>query len=250
MPVKIQARTTPMTVAAICRRLSSQVNPEAIQGMARYGITAKQVYGWSAPALKALAREMGRDHARALRLWKTGSLEARALAGLTGRAEELTAADMDAWAADFDSWAICDGTCMNLFRHSPLAWQKCLEWSGREDEFVKRAGFALIASLTVSAKQASDADFLRFLPIIERESVDARNMVKKAINWALRQIGKRNPRLHRAAISSARRIRAVGAPSARWIAADALRELEGEAVRKRMEILAQRASTSRRAARA
>ena len=203
--------------------------------MARFGITAAKVYGWSTPALKKFAREIGKNHELALRLWSTGILEARALAALIDEKEKVTQAQMEAWTIDFDSWAVCDGTCLNLYRYTPHAYKKCWEWSERQEEFVKRAAFALIACLAVSDKSAPDRVFLRFLPIIRKHAVDDRNYVRKAVNWALRQIGKRNRRLNHAAVQAARKIRVSNSPSARWIASDALRELLSPAVQRRLK---------------
>jgi len=164
-----------------------------------------------------------------------GILEARALAGLIDEKEKVTERQMDDWAKDFDSWAVCDGTCLNLFRYTPFAYKKCWEWSERQEEFVKRAAFALMACLTVSDKAANDRVFLRFLPFIKRQAVDERNYVKKALNWALRQIGKRNRKLNQAAVKAAQELQGLNSPSARWIASDALRELESPAVQRRLK---------------
>jgi 3-methyladenine DNA glycosylase AlkD len=168
-------------------------------------------------------------------LWSTGILEARALAALIEEKEKVTEAQMEDWVKDFDSWSVCDGTCLNLFRYTPFAYEKCWKWSERQEEFVKRAAFALMACLAAGDKGANDRVFLRFLPLISREAGDGRNFVRKAVNWALRQIGKRNRRLNRAAIKAARRIRELGSPSARWIASDALRELQNPAVHRRLK---------------
>jgi 3-methyladenine DNA glycosylase AlkD len=168
-------------------------------------------------------------------LWSTGILEARALAALIEEKEKVTEAQMEDWVKDFDSWSVCDGTCLNLFRYTPFAYKKCWEWSERQEEFVKRAAFALMACLAVSDKAAPDRAFLDFLPLIEREAGDDRNFVRKAVNWALRQIGKRNQRLNRAAIKAAHQIRKLGSPTARWIASDALRELRSPAVQRRLK---------------
>ena len=224
-----------MTFNQVLKRLKSKSDPAAVRGMARFGITAAKAYGWSAPALKKFAREIGKDHDLALRLWSTGILEARALAGLIDEKEKVTERQMEDWAKDFDSWAVCDGTCLNLFRYTPFAYKKCWEWSERQEEFVKRAAFALMACLTVSDKAANDRVFLRFLPLIRRQAGDERNYVKKALNWALRQIGKRNPKLNRAAVKAAQELHGLNSPSARWIASDALRELESPAVQRRLK---------------
>jgi 3-methyladenine DNA glycosylase AlkD len=204
--------------------------------MARYGIVAKKVYGgWSTPALKKLAREIGRDHALAQKLWASEIFEARALATMVDDPAKVTEPQMLKWARDFDNWAICDGACINLFRYTRFAHQKCVEWSTRPEEFVKRAAFSLMAGLTVADKAAVDEAFLKFIPLIKRAAVDDRNSVKKGVNWALRQIGKRNPALNKAAIAAARQIQRLDSRAARWIASDALRELQSPAVQERLE---------------
>jgi 3-methyladenine DNA glycosylase AlkD len=215
--------------------MQSLSNPGAVAGLARFGITAKKAYGLSTPALKQLAREIGHDHALAQQLWATEVLEGRGLAGLVDQPERVTERQMERWVRDFDSWAVCDATCLYLFRKTPFAQRKGREWSSRPQEFVKRAGFALMAYLAVHDKKAPDETFLAFLPLIEREAVDERPMVKKGVNWALRQIGKRNQRLNRAAIQVAQTMRRLNSRSARWIAADALRELQSEAVQRRLK---------------
>jgi len=224
-----------MTFNQVLRTLESQSSPAAVRGMARFGITAAKVFGWSTPALKKLAREIGKDHDLAQRLWSTRILEARILAGLIDEKQKVSERQMEDWAMDFDSWAVCDGTCLNLFRYTPFAYKKCREWSNRQEEFVKRAAFALMACLAVSDKAANDRVFLRFLPLVKRQAGDERNYVRKAVNWALRQVGKRNQRLNRAAISAARDIHGLNSPSAHWIASDALRELRSPAVQRRLK---------------
>jgi 3-methyladenine DNA glycosylase AlkD len=222
-----------MTSNQVLKRLKSKSNPAAARGMARFGITAAKAYGWSTPALKKFAREIGKDHDLAQRLWSTGILDARTLAGLIDEKEKVTEPQMEAWAEGFDCWAVCDGTCLNLFRYTPFAYKKCREWSDRQEEFVKRGAFTLMACLAVGDKAADDRMFLRFLPLIKRQASDERNYVRKAVNWALRQIGKRNPRLNRAAIKAAQEIHGLKSSSARWIASDALRELRSPAVQRR-----------------
>ena len=176
---------------------------------------------------------MGKDHDLAQQLWAADIHEARILAGLIDDSRAVSPEQMDLWAHDFDSWDVTDQVCSNLFAATRFACQKCAEWSAAEPEFVKRAGFALMACLAVKDRQATDAMFERFLPIIRRESQDERNYVKKAVNWALRQIGKRNLHLNQLAIQAAEEIRRSDSKSARWIAADALRELTSEAVQRR-----------------
>ncbi len=215
-------------------RLEALGNPANVAGMARFGVHVKKAYGVSTPALRKLAREIGRDQKLSLQLWATGIHDARHLAALVGDPAQVTPAQMERWARDFASWDVVDGCCCHLFVYTPHAWKKALAWSRREEEFVKRAGFALMAYLAVHDKKAEDTKFLRLLPIIQRGARDERHFVKKAVNWALRQIGKRNMRLNKAAIATAKKIRAQDRPAARWIASDALRELTGELVRNRL----------------
>jgi 3-methyladenine DNA glycosylase AlkD len=183
-----------------------------------------------------LAREIGRDHALAQELWASEIYEARVLATLLDEPEKVTARQMNQWAKDFDNWAICDAACLNVFRYVRFAHLKCREWSRRREEFVKRAGFALMAGLAVADKAASDDAFLKFLPLIKRAALDERNMVKKGVNWALRQMGKRNARLNRAALAACREIYRLDSRAARWIASDARRELQSRAVQRRLKI--------------
>jgi 3-methyladenine DNA glycosylase AlkD len=223
-----------MTAESIIAELKAQANPANVAGMARFGINPKNTLGVSIPLLRAMAKRIGRDHALARGLWASGIHEARILAALVDDPAEVAEAQLERWARDFDSWDVCDGVCGNLFDRTPFAAAKAVEWSARDEEFVKRAAFVLMAALAVHDKKATDERFRKFLPLIEREATDERNFVKKAVNWALRQIGKRNRALNGAAIAAAKRIRKIDSKSARWIAADALRELESEAVRGRL----------------
>jgi len=227
---KIVRRTAP----GVLRELKSLADPDAARGMARFGITGGTVYGISVTRLRALARRIGRDHALARRLWASGVHEARILASLVDDPALVTEAQTEAWVRDFDSWDVCDQVCGNLFDKTPFAYRKALAWSRRREEFVRRAGFALMAWLAFHDKAATDARLRRFLPAIIRAATDERNYVKKAVNWALRQIGKRNRALNREAIRAARAIQRLESPAARWIAADALRELTGEAAQRRL----------------
>ena len=217
----------------ILKQLRALADPRNVEGMARFGITSKRVVGISTPVLQRMARAIGRDHTLALELWESGVHETRCMAALIDDPKLVTEAQMERWVIDFDNWAVCDNCCAHLFDKTPLAYRKALEWSRREEEYVKRAAFSLMAALAVHDKQAADSKFLRFLPIIKRASTDERNFVKKAVNWALRQIGKCNPELNQAAIEAAHGIRRMDSRSARWIAADALRELQSEAVGRR-----------------
>lgn len=209
-------------------------DPRHAAGMARFGIRGKVIYGIAIPRLRALAREIGSDHGLAQELWQMGVHEARMLAAMIDDPALVTAAQMEAWVRDFDSWDSCDGCCWNFFDRTPFAWTKAVAWSRRRDEFVRRAGYVLMAGLAQHDKEAPDRAFVRFLPLIARGASDDRNFVKKAVSWALRGIGKRNRALNRAAIRTAQAIRRQESRSARWVAADALRELTGAAVQQRL----------------
>jgi len=218
----------------ILRRLKSFANPEAVAGMARFGINPKNTYGISIPTLRTLAKEIGRDHSIAQQLWASGIHEARILASMIDDPKLVAEKQMERWVKDFDSWDVCDQCCGNLFDKTPFAYQKAMEWSGKKKEFIKRAGFALMAWLAVHDKKAGDREFTKFLPAIIRESTDERNFVKKAVNWSLRQIGKRNRNLNKQAIIAAKGIQKIDSKSARWIATDALRELTSQRVREKL----------------
>lgn len=224
-----------MQLDSVRKRLEKLSDPKAVEGMARYGIKSARAYGISAPVLRYIAREIGKDHTLAQQLWSTGVLEARMLAAFIDEPEKVTENQMERWVKDFDNWAICDACCSNLFDQTSFAWTKTVEWSLRKEEFVKRAAFALMAALAVHDKKAEDKQFLKFLPPIKRESTDERNFVKKAINWALRQIGKRGLSLNKRAIQTATEIQKIDSRSAKWIAADALRELRSAAVQGRLK---------------
>lgn len=218
------------TLDSILAHLHSLANAENVAGMARFGINSQGTLGISVYALRKLAKPIGKDHKLAGELWASGIHEARILAAFIDDPSLVTAEQMDAWAADFDSWDVCDQACTSLFDRLPLAWGKAVEWSGREEEFVKRGAFALMAGLAWHDKKAADEQFLPFFPLIEGEAYDGRNYVKKAVNWALRNIGKRNLALHARAIETAQQIAQQPSKSARWIAADALRELQSPKV--------------------
>ncbi len=209
-------------------------DPKAVEGMARFGIQSSNSFGVSVPKLRTLAREVGRDHPLALKLWETGLHDARLLATMIDDPRQVTVDQMDKWVRDFDSWDVVDGSCGNLFDKTPFAVAKAKEWCKRDEEFVKRAGFVLIAELAVHDKNAKDQVFLDFLPLIVGGASDKRNFVKKAVNWSLRQIGKRNLKLNKAAASTALKIRKIESGSAKWIASDALRELKSPQVLKRL----------------
>lgn len=215
--------------------LRTHANAANVAGMARYGINPAGTLGVPIPVLRRLAKQTGRDHALAGELWNSGIHEARVLATLVDDPARVTARQMDAWARDLDSWDVCDQACQNLFRHTPMAFAKAAQWARRKPEFVRRAGFSLMAGLAVKARDATDAEFAAFLPLIAAAAGDDRNLVKKAVNWALRGIGKRNRRLHGMAVAAAMEIARQDSRSARWIAADALRELRDERVVARIK---------------
>lgn len=226
-------------IKEIINRLANLENSENIAGMARFGIVTKKAFGISAPELKQFAKEIKKAtenrHAFALELWETEIHEARIIAYLIDNPKDVTEKQMDEWARDFDNWAICDGTCGHLFCKTEFAYEKAFEWSERTEEFVKRAGIVLMASLAVHDKRADDEKIARFLPILEKHSDDERNFVKKAVNWSLRQIGKRNLILHELAVETAERIKRQNTKSSSWIAADALRELSDDKIVKRLQ---------------
>jgi len=204
-------------------------------GMARYAIVAPKVFGVSVADLRGRGKVLGQDQALAVALWKTGWYEARMLAAFVADPDETTALQMDRWARNFDNWAICDHLCFHLFDRTPHAWRKIDQWGRRREEFVKRAAFALLASVALHDKQAGDGEFMRALPLVERAASDERNFVKKGVNWALRSVGRRNRALHAAAVDVSRRLADAQSPSARWVGKDALRELTSPAVLRRVE---------------
>ena len=224
-----------MQAQAILDELQPLGSEATRAGMARFGIHVEYALGISVPVLRSYAKTYRKQHALALSLWQTGVHEARILATLVDDPAEVTEAQREAWVLQFDSWDVCDQCCSNLFDKTPFAFDKALEWSAREETYVKRAGFVLMATLAIHQKKAVDEQFRPFFPIIEREAWDERNFVKKAVNWALRQIGKRNRTLHAEATALARRIGQQNSPSARWIAADALRELSREKIIVRLK---------------
>ena len=224
------------SVEELIAKLKTRANPDNLAGMAKYGMAVEQRLGVSVPDMRKIAKEVGRNHILALELWQTGIAEARIVAALVDEPDDkLTEEQMDAWVKDIDSWDVCDQVCMNLFDKTPLAWKKIIDWSGRDEVFVKRAAFSLIACLAWHDKTSSDERFIELLPVIAKCSNDNRNFVKKAVNWALRHIGKRNLNLNRAAIDCAKEIKGMDSKAARWIASDAIRELESEAVQKRLK---------------
>ena len=222
-----------MNALQILAQLQSLANPSAVEGMVRYGINPENTLGISIPTLRAMAREIGKDHQLAEELWASGIHEARILASIIDDPHQVTEEQMERWVADFDSWDVCDQVCSNLFDRTTFAYQKAIEWSSGEAEFIKRAGFAMMAALAVHDKRAGDERFEPFFPIIVRQATDERNYVKKAVNWALRNIGKRNRHLNTRTIEIARKIEQIDSKVARWIANDALKELTDDRIQSR-----------------
>jgi 3-methyladenine DNA glycosylase AlkD len=218
----------------ILGKLKSLSDPKAVMGMARFGINPKNTYGVPIPHVRSIAKEVGRNHLLAQQLWSSDIHEAKILASLVDDPRMVTEAQMEKWVRGFDSWDVCDQCCGNLFDKTEFAYRKAVECSGRDEEFVNRAGFVLMAELAVHDKTGVNRDFLKFLSIIEKHPDDDRNFVKKAVNWALRQIGKRNLLLNKAAIRVSRRIQKRDSRAARWIASDALRELTSKAAQNRL----------------
>jgi 3-methyladenine DNA glycosylase AlkD len=222
------------SVKDVLDKLQSKAKPEQLEGMAKYGMAVEQRLGVSVPDMRKLAKEIGRDHKLALDLWRTGIAEARIVAAMIDDPAKLTDEQMEDWVKGINSWDVCDQVCDNLFEKSQLAWKKIADWSERKEEFVKRTAFSLIACLAWHDKKASDEKVIGLLPIIIREATDERNFVKKAVNWALRNIGKRNLKLNEAAINTAKEIKRLDSKAARWIASDAIRELESDAIQSRL----------------
>jgi 3-methyladenine DNA glycosylase AlkD len=220
-----------MQYQIIIKKLKAKANPANAAGMARFGINQKNTLGISIPALRKMAKEIGKNHSLALDLWNSGIHEARLLAGFIDDPLIVTEKQMESWAKDFDSWDVCDQVCSNLFDKTPYAYKKAFEWSKDKREFVKRAGYVLMACLAVHDKKADDKKLVKFFPAIIKGATDERNFVKKAVNWALRQIGKRNSNLNKEALVVSKKIRSIPSKSAAWIAADAIRELELKARR-------------------
>lgn len=222
------------TAATVLRKLKELENPQNREGMKRFGINVEKAYGIQVVDIRKMAKKIKNNHKMALGLWKSEIHEARLLAVLVDEPKKVSEKQMEKWVRDFNSWDICDMCCNNLFNKLPWAYNKAFEWSARKEEFVKRAGFVLMATLSVHDKKAQDNQFTQFFPIIIRESTDERNFVKKAVNWSLRQIGKRNLVLNQEAIKIAEKLERMDDETAKWIAKDALRELRSDAVQKRL----------------
>jgi 3-methyladenine DNA glycosylase AlkD len=215
----------PVNLSSVITLLKKNANPKNVAGMARFGINPKNTLGISVPFLRSLAKKIGKDHKLAAQLWRTKIHEARLLAGFIDDPKLVTAEQMDSWVKDLDSWDVCDQVCSTLFDKTPYAYRKARQWTKSSQEYVRRAGFAMMACLAVHDKKAPDRKLLQFFPLIQKYSTDERNFVKKAVNWALRQIGKRHPTLRKPAILLAKKLANSSSPSARWAGKDALREL-------------------------
>lgn len=222
------------SVKDVLDKLQKKARPDQLEGMAKYGMEVERRLGVSIPDLRKLAKGIGKDQKLALELWKTGIADARIVAAMVGDPDKLTEGQMEDWVKDISSWDVCDQVCMNLFEKNQLAWRKIVDWSERDEEFVKRTAFSLLACLAWHDKKASDEKFIELLPVIVRGATDERNFVKKAVSWALRNIGKRSLNLNEAAINTAKEIQKLDSKAARWVASDAIRELESEAVRARL----------------
>jgi len=220
------AKQPPLSLNEILAHLNALADPHNVEGQRRFGIRAAGQLGVSMPQVRALAKGRQRSHELALQLWATGIHEARILACLVDEPRALTREQMEAWAADFDSWDVCDQVCMNLFGVHPLGSEMALVWPHRSEEFLRRAGFVLMAVQAVHRKDLPDMAFEPYFALMLQYATDERNFVRKAVNWALRQVGKRNPALRERAIATARQMLEINSSSARWIARDALRELE------------------------
>ena len=221
-------------VGEVLEMLGASADRERLEGMARYGISTESRMGVKVPEMRKVAKQVGRDHQLALELWQTGIAEAMIVASMVDEPDKVTEAQMDAWANDFSSWDVCDQVCMNLFEKTPYAWSKIKEWAACEAEFVKRAGFALIACLAWHDKQAPDERFIELMPVIVSGATDERNFVKKAVSWALRNIGKRNNNLNQAAMATAESLKKCESKTARWIGSDTIRDITSEAAQRRL----------------
>jgi 3-methyladenine DNA glycosylase AlkD len=224
-----------MNLKEIIDLLKSLKNKDSVKGMVRYGINPKNNLGISIYELRKIAKKIGKNHDLAIELWNSEIHDARLLACFIDNPKEITSLQMDSWAKDFDSWDICDQACTSLFDLSPLSWIKVFEWANRSEEFVKRGAFSLIAGLAVHDKDAIDKKFEKFFPIIKKHSTDERNFVKKGVNWALRNVGKRNLNLNRKAIEVSNDILKIDSKTARWIARDAIKELTNIKIQKKLK---------------
>jgi len=222
-------------IKKILKELKKKGSKKNKEGMVRFGINTKNAFGTNVYDTRKIAKKYKFDHELALGLWNTNFHEARLLAGFIDEPEKVTEKQLEKWVKDFNSWDLCDLVCSNLFDKTVFAWKKAVEWTKRKKEFEKRAGFVLMCCLAVHDKKAEDKKFEKFFPLIKKHSTDERNFVKKAVNWALRQIGKRNLKLNKKAIKLGKEIKKIDSKTAKWIASDALRELESEKIQKRLK---------------
>ena len=220
----------------ILKKLKSLSRLDQLEGMARYGIVTNNRLGVSIPDIRKIAKDFGKNHETALILWKTGYQDAKITAALIDEPDKVTESQMDEWVKEIDSWDVCDQICMNLFDKTPYAWGKIIEWSKRDEEFVKRTAFSLLACLAWHDKNADDNKFIRYFPLIKKNSSDERNYVKKAVSWSLRHIGKRNINLHKAALKLAYEIKQIDTKTAKWIGSDVIRDLNSDPTLRRLKI--------------
>ncbi len=223
-----------VSVEEVIRRLEAKAGPDQLEGMARFGMVTERRLGVSIPNMRQMSKELGKDHKLAIQLWETGIPEARILASMVDEPDKLSEAQMEDWVRDINSWDVCDQVCQNLFEKGPLAWKKVMDWSEREEEFTKRTAYALLACLAWHDKDAKDVEFIKLLPVVKRGATDKRNFVKKAVSWALRNIGKRNLNLNKAAMRTAKEMLQIDSSTARWVASDAMKELSSAPVRRRL----------------
>jgi 3-methyladenine DNA glycosylase AlkD len=228
------------TTKVVLNMLHAAARPDQLEGMARFGMTPERRLGVAVPDMRRIAKQVGKDHALALELWKTKIPEAMMVASMVDDPGKVTGKQMEEWVKDFNSWDVCDQVCMNLFEKTELAWKKAVDWSRRDEEYVKRAAFAVMACLAWHEKKAPDEKFIKFIPVVKRAATDERSMVKKSVSWALRNIGKRNSALNEVALRAAKEIQKMDARSARWIGSDAIRDLTSETVQKRFKRMSQK----------
>ena len=218
----------------VLKKLKARARPDQLDGMAKFGLTGKNRLGVAVPEMRKIAKEAGRDHKLALALWKTKIPDAMMVASMVDIPEQVTETQMETWVRDFNAWDVCDQVCSNLFDRTELAWKKVLDWSEREEEFVRRAAYTLIACLSIHDKKSPDERFIQLIPVTKKGATDDRNLVKKGVSWALRNMGKRNHNLHRVALKTAEEIRKMDSKPAKWIASDTIRDLKSEAVKRRL----------------
>ena len=233
--VRKKIKIKKMIIPQILTELKKNSDTKNIEQMARFGIFPKKTFGVKMPILRKLAKKIGKNHDLAQDLWKKGFRETQILASIIDEPEKVTLKQIKNWISDFDYWEICDQCVMNLFEKIPFIWDECINFANDEREFFRRTGFVIMARLAVSDKKASDKKFIAFFPLIKKFSTDERNMVKKAVNWALRQIGKRNLALHKEALKIAQEISQINNKTAKWISSDAIRELKNEKIISRIK---------------